>query len=268
MQRAMAEVPAAGRRWNVPILILGVIVTLAGFGASLYLGQSQQPGAVASKAELVAAHDLDQRATLAAGDVQVIHVTAADFPVGGLTAASEATGMILQVALKQGQPILSNLVAKSAPDITASTGFLPVKSGLVADTLPTSELVGVAGYVRPGDYIDVIAVVPSRSGGTADVRTIYSGVHVIRTGAASDQSGSSGASAPTGPTSSLTVAVTECQAEFLSWFLANASLKYTLLSSEDYAALASAPADTSCPANAAKGVAEADIRGRWPGLLP
>ena len=166
------------------------------------------------------------------------------------------------MSLKKGQPVLSNLVAKTTVDSGTASGFLPLKGGLVADTLPTAELVGVAGYIRSGDYIDVIAVVPSRNGGSANVRTIYSGVHVIRVGTSGDQPGGAAAS------SSLTVAVTECQAEFLDWFLANAALKYTLLSSEDYSAAANQPADTSCPAGGGKGVTESDIRGRWPSLIP
>ena len=71
-----------------------------------------------------------------------------------------------------------------------------------------------------------------------------------------------------GFTSSLTLAVSECQAEFLNWFVANASLKYTLLAHDDYAAAAAAPPDAACPAGgSSKGVTEADVRARWPALL-
>jgi hypothetical protein len=92
------------------------------------------------------------------------------------------------------------------------------------------------------------------------VRTIYGGIRVIRVGPA----GSTAA----GPATSLTLAVSECQAEFLNWFVANAALKFTLLAHDDYQAAAAAPPDTACPAGgSAKGVTEADIRSRWPGLL-
>jgi hypothetical protein len=54
----------------------------------------------------------------------------------------------------------------------------------------------------------------------------------------------------------------------LNWFVANAALKFTLLAHDDYQAAAAAPPDTACPAGgSAKGVTEADIRSRWPGLL-
>jgi pilus assembly protein CpaB len=264
----MAAEPTVERHWNVPILILGARVAIAGFGFSVYLGRSTTTGSTAVTAELVAARDLDQRTTLAAGDVKIVQISADALPPGSLTKPSQAVGLVLQVPIKQGQPLLANLVANTAAAVGTQGGFLPLPSGLVAATLPTAELVGVAGYIRAGDYIDVIAVVPSRSGGTANVRTIYPGLHVIRVGAAAEQSATSAGTSAGATTASITVGVTECQAEFLSWFLANASLKYTLLSSADYQAAGTAPADTSCPASGSKGVTESDIRGRWPNLVP
>lgn len=167
--------------------------------------------------------------------------------------------------LRKGQPLLENLVGKTAEVIGPQSGLLPLPQGQVADTLPSAELVGVAGYIRSGDYIDVIAVVVPKGGGSANVRTVYSGIHVIRVGAAGEQAAAQSQAAA--PSTSITVAVTECQAEFLNWFLANASLKYTLLSSQDYAAAGTAPADTGCPASGTKGVTQADVQGRWPGLV-
>ena len=261
----MAAPPGSAPRWNLPLVIAGAVLALGGFAASVLIGRASAPPAVTATTSpiVVAARDLEQRRTLVAGDLRIAHWSSADVPAGALTDRSAAAGQILQAPLRSGQPVLSNLLGRSAAGATSQASFLPLPTGYVAATLPTTELAGVAGNIRAGDYIDVLAIVPPQTPGSSNVRTIYAGVHVISVGLAADQSAPSGAPAA----ASLTVAVTECQAEFLTWFAANAALKYTLLSSDDYRAAAGAVPEGSCPATAAKGVTQADIKARWPGLL-
>jgi pilus assembly protein CpaB len=261
----MADQGRPETRWNLPIVAIGVVIALLGFGVSVLIGTQQHAGGGPTRQIVVAARDLDQRATLRSSDLKISSYLGTDVPPGAFTKIADAVGKVLQAALKSGQPVLSNQVGAAAEVVGTQTPFLPLPASYVAATVPTGELVGVAGYIQPGDYIDVIAVVPSRTGGSANVRTIYSGVHVIRTGPANGDA----AGASTGaPATSLTLSVTECQADFIAWFVANASLKYSLLSAADYQQAASAPPDAACPAEAFKGVTESDIKTRWPGLVP
>jgi pilus assembly protein CpaB len=247
---------------NLPVLILGAVLALAGFGVTLLLAANSGPAATATGNQpvVVAARDLDQRSVLQSSDLTTARWAAGDVPPDALTSTRAAVGQVLLASLKRGQPVLSNQIGQAGDVTGQQPAFLPLAKGYVAATLPSSELPGVGGYVQAGDYIDIVAIVGSRTGGSSNVRTIYSGVRVIRAGA-------SGNTAP-GPPNSLTLAVSECQAEYLNWLVANASLKYTLLAHDDYAAAAAAPPDTACPAGGAtKGVTEADVRTRWPGLL-
>jgi len=263
----MAEAPPTGRRWNIPVLITGVILAVGAFGASLLIGGTHTTGSPRTDTSpvVVAARDLDARTTIATGDLAVVRYATADVGPGAVTSIAPAVGMVLQVALKREQPLFTNLLAKTSDTSTtagAQPGFLPLDKGLVATTLPTGELVGVADFIRAGDYIDVIAIVTPRGAATANVRTIYSGIHVIRIGLAGQQ----GTAQTAVTSSSLTIAVTQCQAEYLNWFISNASLKYTLLSSQDYQSASGAAPDNACPASGSKGVAESDVKARWPGL--
>jgi len=207
----------------------------------------------------VAARDLDQRTTLQAADLTVVQYATSDAPPEALSRPSMAVGQILQTSLKKGQPVLANHLGTVVAPTGPQTAFLPLTKGLVAVTLPSGELVGVAGYIQAGDYIDIIAVFGSRS-----VRTIYSGVRVIRVGPASERGAAD--QKTVGISSSLTVAMTQCQAEFMKWFEVSTTLKYTLISHEDYQAAAGAPADTSCPySGSARSITEADVKAHWPG---
>jgi len=263
---------AEQRRVNVPLVVIGAIVVVASFAATVLVGQfAARPGGAATvtagtQAVLVAARDVAPRTVLVASDLAVAHYTVADVPPASLAAPAAAIGLVAQTPLKKGQPVLSNQVGKDAGS-GALSAYLPLSPGFVALTVPSDEQHGVGGYIQAGDFIDIVAVVTPRSAPSANVRTIYSNIRVIRVGPGAVTAGAPTSAQQTGGlTSSLTLAVSQCQAEYINWFIANAALRYTLLAYQDYQATPAA-ADTNCPkAGSATGVVEADIRSHWPGL--
>jgi hypothetical protein len=90
--------------------------------------------------------------------------------------------------------------------------------------------------------------------------TIFTNLHVIRVGEGSSGS-SSGAS-------SLTVVVTQCQAEVITWFLQYAAMKYSLESFHDYLQPDNTTKDPGCPTiDSAKGVTLPIIQKAYPTLF-
>jgi Flp pilus assembly protein CpaB len=174
------------------------------------------------------------------------------------------------INVKEGQPLLANEVVSTAGETgNVAPAFLNIPQGFVAMTIPTGEQQGVAGYIQPGDYIGIIATLDTQSG-TA-TRTILNNVHVIRVGAAS-YSVTEGRVGPlvistgtAGGTTSLTVVVNECDAEYLNWFLSRATLRYVLESYQDYnaGAGASGPPPANCTISQTQGVTAADIGRRY-----
>lgn len=67
-----------------------------------------------------------------------------------------------------------------------------------------------------------------------------------------------------GVTSSLTVVMSQCDASYLGWLLANVTLKYDLLNYKDYATASMSNPDPACPANQAPPVVgPAAVDARW-----
>ena len=96
-----------------------------------------------------------------------------------------------------------------------------------------------------------------QSPGRNVVLTVFRDVDVLRVGPVN------GGSATGIVTSSLTVLMTSCDAEYLDWLLNNASMKYELESYKDYGSLPTG-SDANCPtATSATGVGPADIDKRW-----
>ena len=169
----------------------------------------------------------------------------------------DVVGMVPLVAILMGEVVSSNDVAKATQALGSQSEYLAIPRGYVALTIPTSEQQGVADYIQPGDYISVIATVTT--GGKVAVKTIFTQLHVIKVGAQST-AGNSNAS-------SLTVVVTQCEAEVITWFLTYAALKYSLESYHDYAPGEQAP-DPKCPSvGDAKGVTLQVIQAAFPTLF-
>ena len=266
----MALQPSS-RRPNLPLLILGGALAVLGFASTVLIGGSLQPTATPAAASariVVAARDLDARTTLKAEDLTTTGYSSADIPPGALSRPGDAVGQVAQAVIKKGQPVLTNQLGKAGEAPTGTqAAYLPLPAGFVALTLPTGEQQGVAGYIQAGDYMDVEVITNPKGGASANVRTVFSNIHVIRVGPAGESvAGGSGAIKTGGVSSSLTVVVTQCQAELLNWFVANTTLRYTLLSFRDYQPVTGP--DPACPvAGSPKGITDADIRARWPGLI-
>jgi len=174
------------------------------------------------------------------------------------TRVADVQGMVPLVGIVSGQAITSNDVAKPSQALGSQSEYLPIPSGYVAVTIPTSEQQGVANYVQPDDYISVIATVSI--GNRIATKTIFTNLHVIKVGT-QGANGSSGAT-------SLTVVVTQCQAEVITWFLGYAALKYTLESYQDYLRSTAQSPDPACPSvNSAKGVNLQAMQAAYPTLF-
>jgi hypothetical protein len=73
-----------------------------------------------------------------------------------------------------------------------------------------------------------------------------------------------GGSAVSGVTSSLTIELTQCDAEYFTWFLNNMQEKYTLESFNDYLKQAPSAPDPTCPSVlAAQGVTNKQVDARY-----
>jgi Flp pilus assembly protein CpaB len=245
-----------------PFTLLGIVLALLVIAAFVLVAINASTGSVGpTQNVVVATKDLPPRIPIDAGSLVIKSIPTAGYPPLLFTKIDDVKGMIPLVTIAKDQAITSNLVAKPNQPLGSQSEFLPIPSGYVGLTIPTSEQQGVAGNIHPDDYISVIATVAS--GNKVASKTVFVQLHVIRVGM--DTSGSAAGSAATA--TSLTVVVTECQAEYITWFLQYASLKYTLESYQDY--LQGAPQkDPECPSvTSAKGVTLQLVQKAFPTLF-
>src|SRR5207302_4085449 len=152
---------------------------------------------------VVAAHDIKARTVIQPSDLTLTNLTQP--PPQAFATVKDVAGKGSRVDIPAGMPVTANLVAPSGDLVSSSdVAYLPIPKGWVAVTVPTSEQVGVGGYVQVGDRITMLATINTQafgqSPGRAVVLTVFRDIDVLRVG----PSGTSSSGTPTGVVSSLT----------------------------------------------------------------
>ena len=244
-----------------PFTLLGIVLALLVIAAFVLVALNASTASnVRQQNVVVATRDVPPRIPIDSSSLTIALVPVGNLPNIYFTRIDDVKGMVPLVNIPKDAPITSNVIAKPGQGLTSQSAFLPIPSGFVAITIPTSEQQGVAGNIQPDDYIAVIATVTT--GVKVASKTVFVNVHVIRVGMETAGTGTGTAPAAT----SLTVVVTQCQAEFITWFLTYASLKYDLESYQDYGQPPSK--DPNCPSvDSAKGVTLQLVQKTYPTLF-
>jgi len=245
--------PRSPSRIRTPVFLVGVALALVAFIAMfafgiVFVNRSQTGRQVAV---VTAAQDIQAREPIDPTMLALTQIPITALPPKAFLHLADVIGFSAAVPIFKGQVVTSNVVATNEDELIGASTYLPIPQGFVAMTMPTSEQQGVAGYIAQGDYIDVITTVNSGLFTPVNPRTltktVFSNLHVIRVGplTAAPKSGQ-----PQGVVSSLTVAISLCDAQYLNWLLVNTTLKYVLLSYHDYTPGAATVASPECPPSA------------------
>jgi pilus assembly protein CpaB len=148
-------------------IFLGLGLLLAGLtGLSLY-GVSQDVGARQAAAAsdiaqvVVAKLDIATRAVLTADMLSTQSYPKNLVPAGAVTNAADAVGQTTLSAIPSGAAVVrTQLVAANGK----SGASITLEKGKVLVAFPTTDPLTVAGLVRPGDRVDVLATVTSGTG--------------------------------------------------------------------------------------------------------
>jgi Flp pilus assembly protein CpaB len=285
-QPAARPRPGGGRLF----IIVGVLLAVVAFGAVFLLSSLGGGGAIGggpTTSVVIAKQPIPLRHQLTSADVEVAKASVNGNASLGNTypAATDVTGLVSEVNISKGSIITSDMLARDASLVPtgAAPAFLPLAKGYVAMTIPTGEQQGVAGHISVGDYITIIASATLTTFSTSTgqqqgparqvSKTVFTQLHIIGLGPASNgvqpagggsTTTTSGNAQASGVTSSLTVEITQCDAEYLVWFLANAQLRYTLESYKDYGTAPTDNQDTSCATiQAAGGVTNKQVDAKY-----
>ncbi len=170
------------------ILVLAIALSVAG-GASFMVYRAVQnipvrEVEVRSYFVAVASRPLPLGTMLTASDVKLVAWPASSPVAGGFGTVEEVSNRGLIMAVAENEPITST---KLAP-LEAGAGLPPtIAAGMRAISVKVNEVIGVAGFVLPGNHVDLVVTI-TRQGQTDSIsRVVVSNVQVLTAGTRFDQ---------------------------------------------------------------------------------
>lgn len=158
-------------------VLLGLITALV---TSAYVKAKTKPAAVITGPEVVATQAIPSGTVITSTMLRVRRVPPAYVVPGSAKAAAPLLGGIVKQDISAGEPVLLSEVASGKAG--SGLAFI-IPAGDVAMTVSVDALSGQDGMLRPGDRVDILAIVQKGAGVPAQsVATALRGVQVLAVG--------------------------------------------------------------------------------------
>lgn len=128
-------------------LLIGLVAVVL---AARWLSQQ---ASLATTQVVVASRDIDLGSVLNASMLQGATWPSGSIPSGAISDLKAVDGRVVKTSVLRGEPILD---AKLAPEGTKGGLSAVIGEGKRAITVKVNEVIGVAGFALPGNYVDVM----------------------------------------------------------------------------------------------------------------
>jgi len=233
--------------------VAAVLVFLALNGNS---DNDKEAAASATTRVVVATHDIDARTTLDAGMLKVADVPTDSVLDGAFSDIDDLDGQVTRYPLVSGEQVIASKIGVLKEDEEGLSFVFP--QGMRAFSIQVSEESSAGGLILPGDLVDVIAILDEGTVGIDKAVTLVQGVEVLAVAQEAQQpipaarpTGTVTPSAVTGTLGdrpedvkanpgarTVTLAVTQEQAQLLALVQAKGELALSLRSFGDKAPVA------------------------------
>lgn len=135
----------------IVMLILSVVIGLA--ATVVAAGWVAQQGRVASNQVVVAAIDIELGSRLGPQMLKTVEWPSGSIPPGAAFDPNTLHDRVVRLNVLRGEPIMEN---KLAPIGTRGGLSAVIPEGKRAMTVRVNDVVGVAGFALPGNYVDIV----------------------------------------------------------------------------------------------------------------
>jgi pilus assembly protein CpaB len=175
-------------KWPRMILLVAAVLGLATTYLIYHWMERQTDANAAPRQEnilvkpvVVATVDLPPGSKLRPEHLKVIQWPAESLPVGVMSASDLLTDRVVFLPIVAGEPMMES---KLAPKGTSGGLTAIITTGKRAMSVKVDEIIGVAGFVMPGSFVDVLVTLEDRVNQKLDAaaQTILQNVRVLTSG--------------------------------------------------------------------------------------
>ena len=139
---------------NARALVMLVVATAAGLAAVVFASRwmIQQSSTTTTKV-VIASADMSLGQRVSPEMLKVSDWPAGSVPTGTFNDVKKLEGRVLKTSLARGEPVLE---AKLSPVGTVGGLSAVINEGKRAITVRVNDVIGVAGFALPGNYVDIL----------------------------------------------------------------------------------------------------------------
>jgi len=174
-----------GAIFLVAAVVAGIVAT---FAVHRYVTIKTKVPVAATRQVIVAAADISPGTAISGAAVKAVTWPLAVIPPKSAATMREVEGRVVKVPIPQGNPILSSMLA---PEGTAAGLSGILDDGKRALTVKVDEVAGVAGFLHPGDHVDVLMDMAMQGEDQKEhfSKTILHDISILTTGQIWEQKG-------------------------------------------------------------------------------
>ncbi|MCK9375061.1 MAG: Flp pilus assembly protein CpaB [Syntrophobacterales bacterium] len=174
-----------GSVYLVAAVAAGLVAT---FAIHRYISVKTHVPVVATRNVVIATADISPGTALGGKLIKTVAWPNGVIPPKSAATLGEVEGRVVKVPISQGNPVLFSMLA---PQGTAAGLSGILEDGKRALTVKVDEVAGVAGFIHPGDHVDVLVDLPVREATDHFSKTILHDITVLSTGQIWEQKGDS-----------------------------------------------------------------------------
>jgi pilus assembly protein CpaB len=172
-----------GTIFLVAAVVAGLVAT---FGIHRYVSVKTRVVKEPTRQVFIAAADISPGTALSGAAVKAVTWPQAVIPPNCASSMQEIENRVVKVPIPQGNPVLFSMLA---PVGTAAGLSGILDDGKRALTVKVDEVTGVAGFIHPGDHVDVLMDMAIEGKKDHFSKTILHDVSVLTTGQIWEQKG-------------------------------------------------------------------------------
>jgi pilus assembly protein CpaB len=164
-------------------VVAGLVAT---FGIHRYVSVKTRVVEAPTRQVFIATADISPGTALSGTTVKAVSWPQAVIPPNCASSMRELENRVVKVPIPQGNPVLFSMLA---PEGTAAGLSGILDDGKRALTVKVDEVTGVAGFIHPGDHVDVLMDMSLKGQSDHFSKTILHDVSVLTTGQIWEQKG-------------------------------------------------------------------------------
>ena len=164
-------------------VVAGLVAT---FGIHRYVSVKTRVVKAPTRQVFIAAADISPGTAIMGQAVKAVTWPQEVIPPNSAATMREIEGRVVKVPIPQGNPVLFSMLA---PVGTAAGLSGILEDGKRALTVKVDEVTGVAGFIHPGDHVDVLMDLSLKGQSEHFSKTILHDVSVLTTGQIWEQKG-------------------------------------------------------------------------------